>query len=377
MKLALILACLAAEVVLGGGSPAMAQEVSGVWNGTIGVTPVHLCLQDTGGNFVGAYYSLATGEIVTLVPRDDTGSELLSESWEESGLEPGARLDFTLQDQDHLIGTRILDGTEQDIALARLQLLESDRNDLAFTSCGSLTFSAGRLDAADTVQSVPAEWHGRAYSRRIFAPVLIDMQMETFQIPGDSDASRRINAALAEGFPYIDAEFDILECSRSNLAWSGRDGLYDQRRWLEVLTDRLLVVGGKNDIYCGGPYPETSTEWQAFDRETGEAIDTTDWIAEDAFWHLADGGPEGSFADVFFAYYDFEEAGADCLEAMTLDSDWVLRPSSRGMVFTQVLPHAFQACAIDTVIPYDRLGPFLTPQGKVVVEDALKTFSIP
>ena len=359
--------------------PLMAQGFEGVWLGKIGDAEVQLCLQDGPYGALGAYYAVADGQIVTL--ESDGFSE---GSWHESGVDPKASLSFEQPDEDHLTGTRHGEASMQ-IALTRAPLLTVDTSDPDFTSCGSLTFSAARLEKTDATQQTPAKWHGHPYTHLTFSPAKLDVRLDSFQLPGNTAAVRSINTDLAMGFPGLDPMADVLDCARSNLAWSGRDGGDRERRWPEILTDTLLVIGTQYDVYCGGAYPETSTQWQVLDLQTAEPVDTSLWLAEGALEDLRDDAahvresvkpPMQAFSTLFLKRYAAVTAdGENCADLLSEDFDWFIRPSSTGMTFTQVLPHVAQACAVDVIIPYGEIWPVLSPSGQAMVSAVRKALN--
>lgn len=348
---------------------AIADGLAGVWRGTIGTTEVQLCLQQAPDADLGAYYALADGQIVTLEADMPSGSQ-----WHEASAELSATLTFVLQDADHLTGMR-LGAAATRIFLTRVPFLPDDESEPNSTSCGSLTFSAARLQGGDMVRRTPSTWHGSPYTRLTFSPAKLDVHLESFQLAGTSSAIQAINAELAEGFPGLDPEADVLDCSRSNLGWSGRDGMDTEIRWPEILTHDLLVIGTKYEVYCGGAYPETSTQWQAINPQTGKAVDMTTWLdhgtldnLQNDSARLLEGGevPEShAFSRLFMQHYAKATAEDDgCADTLSEDNDWFIRPAKSGLIFAQNLPHVVQSCSIDVTIPYRQIWPFLSPSGK-------------
>ncbi len=365
---------------------AAAEGLDGVWQGTIGKIKVQLCLQDgyrTGGNVVGAYYALSDGVNIPLDPEDSSEEDVLPDRWKEAtGDGEDATLTFRLQDANHLIGER-LGKNPAPIALQRVPYLISEYADPRLTSCGSLTFSAPLIAQGARTRVIPSVRYGRRYSRLILAPAKLDFRLESFQIPGKSSVVKKINATLAEGFPGLDPEVevtDILDCARSNLDWSGRGGLNIEIRWPEILTDTILVIGTNYDGYCGGLYPDMSTEWHVVSLETGNDVDPTTWLLNGTLEDLRsqtsniDADPnlpeDPPFHTLFLQHYpDTPTDGAGCVDLLSTEENWFIRPSQLGIVFTQDLPHASQACAVDVTIPYDEIWPFLSESGKKVATE--------
>jgi hypothetical protein len=358
-----------------------AEEMEGVWRGLIGTTDVQMCLQDFDSAPIGAYYAVEDGEIVTLEAHASSSGSALT-TWEEFGTDENAVLAFTQQGADRLTGTRTTGRGSAEIALTRVSVLAAEQRVFGFTNCGSHAFSADRLSAQDVVQKIPATWRDVSYTKLVFEMQKVDLKIESFEIDGTSAAVRKINAELALGFPTLDPDADVLGCAQSNLSWSGRDGLFIQRRWPAFLTGSLLVIATQNNIYCGGAYPETSTEWQVMDLETGEQIDTKTWFDDEVFSQFSVAAADGrletdqTFAAEFMALYKMSGVDPACFETIEFDSEWFIRPSDQGMIFFQSLPHALQACALDVLMPYEDVWPFLSERGKATVaifEKALKT----
>ena len=369
---------------------AAAEGMDGVWQGTIGKIKVQLCLQDddpTAVGALGAYYAFSDGMIISLEPEDTLAENFVPNTWNENTFDGSdAALIFRLQDADHLIGERKGKKTTP-IALQRVPYLARDYDTLPLTSCGSIAFSAPRIAEGGNTQVIPTSWRGRHYSRLVIAPEKLDFHLQSFQIPGASPAVKRVNTELAMGFPGLDPNTrvtDILNCSRSNLGWSGRDGGDTEIRWPEILTDKILVIGTSYDVYCGGAYPEMSTTWQVINLETGEELDPRSWLLGDTLETLLYGGPsnidddlavigEPSFYEVFLQHYPGTPTdGDDCIDLLSTNENWFIRPSQLGIVFTQDLPHVVQACAVDVTIPYAQIWPFLSEPGKKVATEVLK-----
>ena len=364
-----------------------AEGLDGVWQGTIGEIEVQLCLQYDDPKAVstlGAYYALSDGVIIPLEPEDPLAEKYVPNTWNESTFDGnGSALVFHLHDADHVVGERKGKETTP-LALQRVPYLASDHDKVPLTSCGSLAFSAPRIVEDGNTQVIATSWHGRHYSRLVIAPDKLDFHLQSFQIPGTTLAVKRVNTKLAMGFPGLDPNArvtDILNCSRSNLEWSGRDGGDTEIRWPEILTDTILVIGTSYDVYCGGAYPETSTTWQAINLKTGEELDPRTWLSGDSLEILLYGGPsnidadlaepgEPSFYEVFLQNYpDTPTDGDDCVDLLSTEENWFIRPSELGIVFTQDLPHVFQACAVDVTIPYAQIWPFLSESGKTVATE--------
>ena len=387
-----MLACGVLLIGLSSGPhPAAAEGLNGVWQGTIGKIKVQLCLQVDVSDLVdtvGAYYALSDGKIVSLKPEDPLAGNFVPNSWKESSFDgEDAALVFRSLDADHLVGERKGKATDT-IALQRVPYVARDYNNPPLTSCGSIAFSAPRIADGATTQMIPASWHGHRYSRLVLSPGKLDFRLESFQIPGTSPALYAVNNKLAMGFVGLDPNAtisDVLRCSSDNLAWSGRDGTYTEIRWPEILTDSILVIGTSFDIYCGGPYPETSTTWETLNLATGEELDPRTWLLGDTLETLLYGGPsnidadlavpgEPSFYEVFLHHYNQTATEGDhCVDLLSTDHNWFIRPSRLGMVFTQELPHVVQACAVDVTVPYDQMWPFLSKAGKKMATEVRKT----
>jgi hypothetical protein len=358
-----------------------AEEMEGVWQGFIGTTDVQMCLQDFGSAPIGAYYAVEDGEIVTLEAHASSSGSALT-TWEEFGTDENAVLAFTQQGADRLTGTRTTGRGSAEIFLTRVSVLPAEQRVPGFTNCGSHAFSADRLSAEDIVQTIPATWHDVSYTKLLFEMKKSELRLESFQIHGTSTSVQQINTELALGFPTLDPDADVLGCARSNLSWSGRDGLFIQRRWPAFLTGSLLVIATENNIYCGGAYPETSTEWQVMDLEAGEQIDTETWFDDEVFSQFSVAAADDrfeadqAFVKEFMKFYEMSGVDPVCIETLELGSDWVIRPSDQGMIFMQNLPHALQACAVDILMPYQDVWPFLSERGKVTIarfQEVLKT----
>jgi hypothetical protein len=130
------------------------------------------------------------------------------------------------------------------------------------------------------------------------------------------------------------------------------------------------------DGYCGGAHPDVSNTARTFDLGTGQEVDVRDWFNASAVKRtLFEGEPEvfktiqPGFRRVVIGRWKGDE---DCAGTIDTEEWWNFELTRTGFVFTPNLAHVAQACEEQFKVPFSKLLPYLTPEGRKIVA-ALQT----
>lgn len=129
----------------------------------------------------------------------------------------------------------------------------------------------------------------------------------------------------------------------------------------EVLIDQVLVIRETLfDVYCGGAHNGSGTSYQFFNPQTGEQIDTWKWIK---------GGESAVRASpatrlrVLIEKLNPEAAYEGCRDGFDVRPPY---PTKNGFKFPTNFSWAARICDSTVLIPYEKLTPYLTAEGKAV-----------
>jgi hypothetical protein len=335
----------------------------GVWHGKTDNAEIYLCVQADPGispddNFA-AIYTTADDQI-ELLDRDKNVQTIWS-----------ARNDDKVTATLSILsgGSIRLDRNAADlwsgIALASIPFAKEDG---ATRPCESPEFNQARA-VMPPLKVTSRTLDGTAYDVLTLVDPAGDGAVATFQLPPGSDGTDNINTWLRAVLPKKAEEAPYYTCTVEALG-GGRDSFWDQKILPEMISDRFIVVGDTADVYCGGPYPDTSTEWHVFDSRTGANVDTRNWIHPDAFNLLgpdAGAGPEigdteieTGFRDLLTQAYAATNPDESCSNFLNEVSVWNVRPSKTGLMLTPEVAHISQGCAEGLQVDYNAMEPYLT-----------------
>lgn len=169
---------------------------------------------------------------------------------------------------------------------------------------------------------------------------------ESFNLPGSSDASRKINDYVSrwEAERVKQANF----CERN-----GGSGWEDNLVASKVLANYLLVNVDAPDVYCGGPHTTSSHSALVFDLATGEKVEPSGWLAERD-------GIEEPLRKLIMK----QASACDKLEPSISPS----LPTATGLGFELYYPHFHRDCNESVEIGYAKLSPFLSKEGKALAQ---------
>jgi hypothetical protein len=234
--------------------------------------------------------------------------------------------------------------------------------------CVSDAFNAPRTFLPDPVIT-SAEMDGVTYEEISIIDPSGNGEVTTFRLPGSGAGLAAINAWLAEALPQTAEDAPYYTCTLDALQ-VGAGSFWEHRIQPEWITDRVIVVEDVEDLFCGGAHPSYSVDWYVFDVETGEEIDTSAWIREDAFYDLgpyAGQGPEigdpevaQGFRDLMVEAFAATNPSQSCRNLLDIVETWDVRPSRGGLVLTPSddLGPA-RACAVGLHFSIEVITPYL------------------
>ena len=331
----------------------------GVWSGTIGNLPVHVCYDAGDYSNDGKYFYLKRLSTIPLKSDEKNRGEL-AEGWADG--KDVAHWRMTAIGKDRAAGTWSANGRALPIRLSRLPISTSDE---AGTACSSLAFVDPILAATRIVRTLARD-HGLAIERWKLVYPDDSISVESVQLKGAGLAIATINRRLREPF---EADYGWKWCLR-NAGPFGAD--YHDGVALKLVTSRWLTANVFNESFCGGAHPDNSSKPILFDRKTGKVADLYSWFGK-AFSsrEKVEGYPEtidslkGKLFDLVLTLHPRAgESEEECGGAVRTASSWTLELKAEGIAFTPDLPRVVMACGDEVVLPWGRLEPYLSTLGQ-------------
>jgi len=344
-------------------APAYASGLSplearlGVWRGTVGTHSIMACLQRA--NSGAAYYYVEHGLSIALSPEPDTDGTTWSERTND-GTESGTWALDKAQDNTLIgwwsdaTGKRTLP-----IHLTRVVAPGDPGN-----ACGSgmttparRAFDAPRIDA-QTVKIEPWSAHERKLSA-------LDGKITAIELLDDAPNAKAFNATIREWVrDQIAGYYDCLS--------SAPQGDFSEELEIQWRADPWIVMREIYQADCGGAHPSrgiTSWVWNLAERKR---IEPWRWIvtigkSEDCPYLGCEQQPTDELNDLIVAAATRNKGGDECSDSVNEYRKYgfyQLRPSAGGLVFSTDFPYAAQACDEDIEIPWKKLEPFLSVQGR-------------
>ena len=338
------------------------QPLWGVWKGTAGDGDVFLCVQadpdrspyDT----FAALYTTVDYQIELLDRSDET-----EKTW-------GARGDEMLTASLAVLadGSVRLERNSGDawsgIPLAPIPFFLGGEQT---RPCESAAFNRSRA-VLPTIERTADRVDGHPYEVLTLVDPAGHGEVSTFQLQSGPEGFDVINAWLSRALPETAEEAPYYTCTVEALAW-GAGSFWEQRFRPELISDRFVVIAEIADVFCGGPYPDQSTEWYVFDSQTGKEIDTRTWLHPDAFNLLgpnAGAGPEIGDPDIEIGFRDLltraflaTDPHEDCFDLLDYVEVWNIRPTKAGFILSPEVAHGAQFCAKDLTIDDRDMQPYL------------------
>jgi hypothetical protein len=337
----------------------------GVWLGTVGSAPVHVCLEaDPDGK--GAYYYDRVKRLLRLVPGKAGGEWFEQEQYYKNG----ARWRIAASD-GALTGTWGDGKKELPVRLTRVAVVPGDESG----PCGSLAFNRPRVGQVRLTARRATE-DGEPYTLLTFKPGSWfgdNVEIVTFALDRPGARIAAVNALLRAALPKPDGTGDWFDCVSGSVDNSGMDGSYDKAIEPTMISARWLSVSDHGNDYCGGPHPESFITSRNFDLVRGIEIDPLDWFGPKAVHREDLGGTYGIYKTLTPAFRAMilkgwkGEKDADCDDAMRNQEDWTVGIARGALVFTPQFAHVIMACTEDFKIPFARLRPWLNDQGNAAL----------
>jgi len=331
---------------------------TGIWEGTVGTLPVRACfVQQDWGSF-GSYFYLSRLRLIAL-----SAEEGRANVYFEGNGAPADQPRWSIESvsEGRLTGRWTSGARTLPVRLSRVSAAVGEEG-----PCGSLAFHRPRLEGVRTV-TARATTDGVAYTRiTLDTRSRFEVSFETFALDGESEAVRRINAAVGQGLAGDPPQW--FQCIRDSLAQSPFEGSFDESLAPAMITRRWLSVAHHWDGFCGGAHPDSSNVHRLFDLESGREVDLHDWLNESAVKRER---PDGSDEDIVTLQPAFRDAvlrdwrpeNPECEDVIRTADFWDIGLTRQALVLSPSLPHVVQACGEDFTLSFERLGPFLTPAG--------------
>lgn len=352
----LVMAMLATDSAMASTS-VPPPSIAGVWDGTIGDLPVHVCFDEgDAGDWSGIYFYRTTLVTIPLI-QDGKAPRLFSEGWPDDPKLPRWSLS---QSAPNALGGIWKHGAKGlPIRLTRISLKGDD------LPCASMEFQRPRLDGVRIARSRAIK-DGVAYTKltldgRGHFPTV---SVESFELHGSSAAIRAINAELKKPFNEKD-EDSWLGCIRSAGPWGGDLNESFEPR---MISRRWMVVNRHWEGFCGGAHPDSSNVAATFDLATGREIDVRDWFNAKAIKRTRYGRDRELFKTVQPRFRRLLigrwKGDGDCADTINIEEWWNIELDRTGFVFTPNLAHVVQACEEDFKVPFAKIRAYLTPEGR-------------
>jgi hypothetical protein len=375
---------------VGTSSSAFAEGVAppwvGVWRGTIGTATVQVCLQHRDYGDEGAYYYMRHLAIISLGgldrkagrPAPGGAGPVWTEAPFSDKAAKGPVWHVTSVNGGQLRGVWSDGAKSLPIVLTSVPMAPAGDEDEAAQPCGNKAFSLPRF-TPPVITTKPGRLMGGAYTRVLINPgkQFANSSSETFQLPGDAPAIRRVNADLYRVVPTGPQDAAYFTCSMAALAQNGLDGDASSALTPIVLTRNFLVVQDSESDDCGGAHPNSSVTFTTWDLRTGTKVNLYDWFTKLALTQTTnDAGSKDAYVTVAFTPafrklidQAFPRGDPDCVDAEHGADDWEPHLTPKGVAFTPQFSHAEMACTEDAVIPFASLAPYLGPAGKTRILD--------
>jgi hypothetical protein len=335
----------------------------GGWTGRIGKHQVIVCFARN----VTQYYYLShlSGRSLILSPQDDAGR-----NWTEAD-----DLGLTSQPTGHWVfnGTTgdALEGTWSDpegrstlpIRLARFK----DSAGLV----GRCDFRA--MQAAQGIHPEQVEAGDEQVLQGVHYRVLSALNgsvstIEFLDAEGKYDAhNRKLRKELQEEIGQG------LECQETvaGLNWGAFGWPYTSRvRPSALHGNRWVTLQKSLDYACGGAHPNAESNLETVDLFSGKDVHPERWVRHDKDGNLPKKLDQMITRQVL-AQLKATRGGDDCDNVYAgegrISGGYVIELGNNGMVFYASLPHVVYACTEYVEIPYDRLQPYLTQEGREAI----------
>lgn len=347
--------------------PVQAQELDsvwGVWGGRIGDIEIRMCAQsDPARRFNDDFAAIYTTQDYQIELLDRGAGDI----WQPR-LSPENTVSVTHLADGSLTLERSTTDLWSGVTLTPMEMAGGTR------PCVTQAFNGPRTFLPDPVLTA-AEMDGVSYEVvRIIDPSGHG-EVTTFQLFGTDPGAVALNAWLSDILPTTAEEAPYYSCTLDALQ-VGAGSFWEHRRVPDLITDQIFVIEDTQDAFCGGARPSSSTEWTVFDRETGQEIDTSRWIREDAFYDLgpyAGQGPEigdpevaRGFRELMVEAFAATEPDPSCVGLLDEVEVWAVRPGRDGLILSPSDMGYFGGCGVELTLRDESISRYLAHIPQVV-----------
>lgn len=276
---------------------------------------------------------------------------------------------------------KALKETSDPAAIKRQQRewLADVRRRCADATCLRLAYSAriaqlasGRKPQEITVGDVQQQ-NGISY-RRLSA---LNGAVRSMELIGEGDKFAAINQKFLDGLRgAIDDSFFCqanLDKMTSANGMKKQDSAYAYRTSIVSVTGRWITLSEGGGGNCGRNHPTNGGTIYTVDAGSGEKLELSAWLkGEKKYGYLYT--PPEKLNDLIIrqairqskkSHPRGDEEDRACLHILGSNEDgYTLSLGKKGLVFSTDLSHSVAACNEDVEIPYEKLQPFLTKEGK-------------
>lgn len=373
---------------------------AGVWQGTVGKAEVRVCLQSSYAS-QGAYYYTRYLKLIPLAepekkPKADAASVVLNETMLKGKAKPGAApaqetVVWALRasaDGRSLEGHWRSSTKELPVRLSRMAEPAPDKKAAAQDApnpCESDAFNTPREQPARVVSSQAKTENGATAYRALSLDFgdRYAAEVGSFELLRDDEGARRFNAAMRKAL--AGEQDSVFGCTRSALGQFGSEGDYTVRVEPALIGRHWVVVRNGGSDSCGGAHPNAYTGYQTWNLDEGRTLDPWTWFGPKGAKVSMQGEGDSRYASVEIS----DALKALLAKAWPRDDEgckevpeesgthWTVYPSPKGMVFMPELPHVIFACTEEVTLPWAKVLPMLTPQGRKTAEAARADLAAP
>jgi hypothetical protein len=341
----------ACVVLAGGLLPSLSQAATpcqGVWSGTLGGIPISMEITEGYGRY---YYRENFSDLV-LVPTNSLATE-----WQESdskGKQTGrAYLNC---------GAGKLEG---------IWMSADESKTLSINAASSTSYDARRTARLPLKIRKTQTWGPRSIDT-VFVNGI--PSLNALRLRGEGPGIQRVNGLLHKDLAGNVSNH--LSCVAGSVA-AGRfeDPWGDELSQQAVFwTGDVLSVQTSYGGYCGGAHPYHGQSYQTYDTSTGKAIPVVNWL-DTAYRKKVD--LESPLGKVIKAkLLDGKKSPSDlpgyereCAEEALNNAAHISAIEKQGMGFVFFFPYAMSPCQVDHFIPWSRMRPFLSEEGKRLLNE--------
>lgn len=360
-------------------APATAQEApaepGGVWKGTMGDQAITVCMvpPETGNS---VYYRDRALEPVRLETREGASPFVLTEA---TGAEDATGAQWVMQPAhgETMTGEWRKGAETLPIRLAAVPVDVPEYGSV----CEAAAFIEPLL-AGGTYTQVARNLGAATYTELAYdGPAragLGDYHVRSFAIEPAGPADATINATLAAALPDGTAAHMMGQCAAPMLANAGVPGYIDEALSPMLITPRWVALRSGGSSYCGGAHPNNDASLAVYDRQSGAEVDPATWFKPGALafydWEPEPGrirpvkALSAALTEAIMARWPEGARDPECLDAARDGWGWDIGLAAEGPVFVPQFPHVIFACTEEVTLPWSAARPFLSPEGRAVME---------